>query len=284
MAQLTWYIQDSSLGNGIVASLTPPGTATLTNTGWQVGDQGPSYCLMSSGNANENNFTSTLPSVDQSDTVTFTSSIGSNDFRRNTINVPGGLFPGPFPVLANRGGIFLETPYNANFGTGSWQLAVSVRADRRNWFTGATGRVIAKMYKAIFSDTGTALRFTQISDTTDGTGWVPGTTITSLNDTTEQSSTITFSPTTDVILDGNYDRYSVTGPISGFLFFALTWEITNNGNNSRRARRADAVIMQGTNLNGNGSTIVSPTFKKRIAITTQDINNGIRFSLITSSE
>lgn len=265
MAQLTWYIQDSSFTSDedftfpLIASLTPPGTANYTSTGWQVGDQGPSYCLMNSGTADEDNFTSTIPAVDNTGTLTLTNLL-SNDFRRNTI--------GSNSLLANRGGIFLETPYNANFGTGSWQLAVSVRADRRNWFTGATGRVIAKMYKAIFSDTGTALRFTQISDTTDGTGWVPGTTITSLNDTTEQSSTITFSPTTDVILDGNYDRYSVTGPISGFLFFALTWEITNNGNNSRRARRADAVIMQGTNLNGNGSTIVSPTFKKRIAITT----------------
>jgi len=261
MAQLTWYIQDSILDNrGLVASLTPPGTAQYTSTGWEVGDLGTgNYCLMRSGVNNENNFSTTLPSIDQNDFLELDINL-PNDFRRNTI--------GSNAVQANHGGIILETPYNANFGTGSWQLAVSVKTERRDWDNGATGRVIAKMYKAIFSSTGTNLRVTQISDTTDGTGWVAGTTITSLNDITEQSSTITFSPTTDVILDGNYDAYSVTGPISGFLFFALAWEVTNNGNNSRRARRSDAVIMQGTSLNGNGSTIVSPTFKKRIAITT----------------
>jgi len=257
MATKTWYLDSKNFGGSTTYAFFTGDLSQIssgvnhTNTGWNMGRNGAgNYALMDNGNeVSRNNFSSGTPSSSTS------TNIESNSTFNNTYNDTATTI---VPVS----GISLAFPYNAQFDTGSWSLNLDVRADNRSWQNGA-GRIIGKMWYSVFNSNGTWTQ-SQISTSENGTGWVNGSTISNLTTSTEQTCSMTLTPTSALTLAANKSSSSAGSNQCGYLTFELAWEITTAIAGRSVNNNCDAMLQTGTNTS---SELISPAFRKKIYAT-----------------
>lgn len=272
MATKTWYLNARNLGSGTQflffdsdLSDVPSGT-NLSETAWRVGrNSSGNYAEMEQGTEiSENNFSTTLPTT-PSTGVRIETPTAPDDTFQNTYNTTG-------EIIIPQSYIAFAFPYNAVFTNGgTWTLTLDVIADRRSWQGGA-GRLIAKFYKMVFNGNNNSFLATQLEDSSNGTNWINGSTVSNLTTSAAQTCTINFTPSGIPPAGGgtgfwqifNGDRTISTASASGYMAIALVWEITTGNSGAGRNRNCDAIITYGTNTS---SQLVSPSFRRKIYAT-----------------